>query len=268
MRTEPGREPAVIFLHLHKTAGTSLRELLRSRYREEEVYVESPPPEDRIRASVEMGGEGTPVRRRPPAKSALRYVHEIEAIPPEERRRLRLLMGHFWFGVHELLEQPSTYVTILRDPVERTLSLYHHLVRFYGLGIGLERFVSERRYRFDNEQTRRIAGGLTTDRNSVDCTPELLEVAKRHLRERFAVVGVTERFEETLLLLGKVLGLSHLASPRLNVSDRPRRDEVPKEAIERIEALTVYDSELHRFAEALLEERLASERLRRDVERF
>jgi hypothetical protein len=53
------------------------------------------------------------------------------------------------------------------------------------------------------------AGGLSA---------EDLKMALGLIRERFAVVGETERFPETIFLLGRVLGWSHLAHPRRLVS--------------------------------------------------
>lgn len=35
----------------------------------------------------------------------------------------RAVVGHFWFAVHEHVGRPWTYVTLLRDPVERVGAL-------------------------------------------------------------------------------------------------------------------------------------------------
>ena len=42
------------------------------------------------------------------------------------RKALRMVMGHFAFGLHDMIDGSKTYLTILRDPVERILSLYFH----------------------------------------------------------------------------------------------------------------------------------------------
>lgn len=42
-----------------------------------------------------------------------------------------LVFGHFSFGLHRQLEDDQAeYATVLRDPVERVVSLYHHHLRF------------------------------------------------------------------------------------------------------------------------------------------
>ena len=40
-------------------------------------------------------------------------------IPPARLRKTRMFKGHMLFGLHEILPQPSTYITVLRDPVDR-----------------------------------------------------------------------------------------------------------------------------------------------------
>src|SRR5688572_21725750 len=45
------------------------------------------------------------------------------------RPDLRAVVGHFWYGIHNYVQKPATYCTILRHPVDRILSLYHHTRR-------------------------------------------------------------------------------------------------------------------------------------------
>ena len=45
-------------------------------------------------------------------------------LPPSRRERIRVYAGHFPFVAVELMGQEFVTMTVLRDPVERTLS-YH-----------------------------------------------------------------------------------------------------------------------------------------------
>ena len=54
-------------------------------------------------------------------------VSDLGLLPLEQRARFRLVMGHFQYGIHEFLPQEYTYVTIVRDPVERVISHYNYL---------------------------------------------------------------------------------------------------------------------------------------------
>jgi hypothetical protein len=56
-----------------------------------------------------------------------------------------------------------------------------------------------------NEQVRRIAG---VPPEKGPCTEATLEKALEHLRTDFAVSGLTERFDESLILMKRRLGWS------------------------------------------------------------
>src|SRR5205085_2218053 len=101
------------------------------------------------------------------------------------------------------LPADARYLTILRDPVERTLSHYYYLVeppgkegRFGGglvppglprpsPGLTLEDALGDGAYIPDNLQTRLLCGLVSP----YDPLPaDALEQAKRNVRERFAYV--------------------------------------------------------------------------------
>jgi len=45
------------------------------------------------------------------------------------RRRLLVVRGHLFYGIHEFLPQGATYITMLREPVVRLLSSYYFILR-------------------------------------------------------------------------------------------------------------------------------------------
>lgn len=55
----------------------------------------------------------------------------------------------------------------------------------------------------NNHQTRFISG-MTAEYGK--CTTEMLETAKKNLREYFTVVGLTEYFAESMLLMKRAFG--------------------------------------------------------------
>lgn len=185
-----------------------------------------------------------------------RFVHDVEALGRDELRRLRLIHGHMVFGIHEVLPQPSTYVTLLRNPVERVLSLYHHRAKYQGLRMALDEYVRQGRdWEMVNNQIYHLAGGT---RNAT--MAELLEIAKRNLCQHFAVVGLTERFDDTLTLLRRLFGLKRLEYvPEVVGEGRIRAEDVADDVIEAIKEANRYDSELYRFAENLFDEKLAAQ---------
>ena len=82
-------------------------------------------------------------------------------------------------------------------------------------------------------------------------------MAKQNLREHFAVVGLVERFDESLLLLKQAFGWRNVYYMRHNVTqDRPRQGELPAETLELIRQHNQLAMELHHFARTLFETQL------------
>jgi hypothetical protein len=234
-------DPTVIFLHIGKTAGTTLRVILRRQFRPSQVML--------VRA-----------RMRPREET----LTDFARLPEAERDRPRLIMGHTVFGLHRYVPRPSTYVTVLRRPVSLVLSQYnfvrrtvdhrHHQVvtsrnmslqEYIASGVSLE---------MDNSQTRAIAGDLSTPFG--ECTSQMLEAAKDNLDRHFAVAGLTERFDETLLLLGKAFGWRRLHYVPANVSPRAMGEQLEPATREAIEEQNRLDLDLYqhvgdRFGETI-----------------
>jgi len=80
-------------------------------------------------------------------------------------------------------------------------------------------------------------------------TVEMLDRAKSNLLKRFAVIGITERFDESLILLQHVLSWRTYRVPERNVgANRPLRTDVGEEALEAIMLCNKFDLDLYRFA--------------------
>ena len=98
-------EEAVIFLHVPKTAGTTLNRLIEWEYPLFQMYSVDP---------VFFTWSASHLRR----------------LPPRRLKNTRMFKGHMVFGLHEILPQPATYITVVRDPIDRVivcLLLHAHL---------------------------------------------------------------------------------------------------------------------------------------------
>ena len=228
---------ALIFLHIPKTAGTTLNRIIEWQYNPLAIFTMDP---YRIRATPER----------------LRKLSE------ERRRGIKMLRGHFYYGLHELLPQGATYMTVLREPVARFLSAYYFIHRrplhpmhrkVTSERIGVEDFIRLTPHR-QNLQTSMLAGIKSNGK----CEDHVLEVAKENLTKSFSVVGLCERFEESLMLMATSYGWEIPFYENRKVSKT--RPKVEPAAIEMIKEHNRLDLELYEFGRQLFEANLAEQK--------
>ena len=216
------KDSCVIYLHVPKAAGQTLNTVIGRQYKREEVYWYTDP------------------------------IWSFGRIPSDISPSVRVIAGPIPFGVHRDLPRPSTYITMLREPSERVLSLYDYIREnvahpLHGevAGLSLEDFVASEvdAYEVQNGQTRQISGARhVPDRPA-------LELAKNNLREFFSVVGLVESFDESLMMLRKALGWRMPFYVRKNVtSQRTARATVPQRVRKLIADRNALDIELYDFA--------------------
>jgi hypothetical protein len=174
--------PHHVFLHVPKTAGSSLRTVLSRHYGARHVLY------------LDLGA-GDP-----------RPMPEIAAAVRERMagREVRLFTGHQFLGLHQALREPCHYFTLLRDPVERALSEYfyaftypHHAQRdaiVSGALSPIDYLTAQGR---GDTQARQIAGRTTRP---------VLEAALANLAGAVLVAGIAEEFDRSLLLMARRLG--------------------------------------------------------------
>src|SRR5438874_7520968 len=243
----------VIFLHIPKTAGTSFNYALRWEYWLRPCYWVQPLDFDAIK---------------------------FKKLPESDRAKLSLVHGHMRFGLHEYLPQASTYVTFLRRPVERIVSYWKYAQRegtahpeseLWWLQAARtmtleELFESGRDVELDNGQVRRISGIKVP---FGQCTTEMLVKAKQNIEQYFSFVGLTNYFDESLLLLKRILGWRKPPFyAKAKVS--PSESEPSKGALKLIEAHNELDFALYDYVEARFAQLLAEARpwLYQELPRF
>ena len=170
------------------------------------------------------------------------------------------------FGWHELLPQPCTYITILRDPVDLVISHYYYVLRQDGhhlrdeivaRNMSLGDYVSSGISLTVNDGQTRLLSGVNEDLGFGECTSETLETAKNNISTHFAVVGLTEEFDRTLMLLKREFGWGMPFYVKQNVTrNRPSRDDVSFEDLRLVEKYNELDVELYEYAKANFEARL------------
>ena len=243
--------PTVIFLHIGKTAGTTMRRVLRRQFP----------------ASKTLLIRNRAIKERDPDAHGLRREQTLAffgGMPESERAGARLILAHTVFGLHEYVPRPSTYITMLRDPVRLTMSQYHYVVRNPNHPLHAQATAEGETHasyvtggwalEADNSQVRAISGDLDTPFGG--CSPEMLDRAKRNIEERFSFVGLTERFDESLVLLRRTFGWKPPYYVAANVTPSGRKEQVPESTRALIEEMNALDRQLYdwageRFAEAI-----------------
>lgn len=193
------------------------------------------------------------------------WEKRIDAInaSPAAQRDARFFEAHCAFGVHELLPGPHRYFTVLREPVDRALSIYHYArqQRHIDPGVSLDEFIHRptpfgRVWHIDNAQVRYLAGerGVIDDRPADRCDSAMLDLALGRLRTRIDHLIVQERFDEGLMVLAHELGWPPIYSRRSNVT-RERPAAAEPAVLEHLRKINELDALLHRAAAELFEER-------------
>ena len=224
--TRAPAEEAVIFLHVPKAAGSTLNRLIELEYPLFEIY------------SID------------PVFFRRSWTH-LQRLSTKRLGKIRIFKGHMLFGLHTILPQPATYITVLREPVDRVLSAFYFMrgyklhPLYWRLKFGnwsLEDYV--KRSRRENVQCKILAGA----EYNKPCPAEICETAKENLRY-FSVVGLSERFEESLALMKLRFGwkLKHYSS--FNVTrTRPRKVDIPRSTLDLIAEKNSFDISLYECA--------------------
>ncbi len=229
------KSQTLLFIHVPKTAGTTIDSVLHRQYLTEEIYTVRKDIQGSYNAYIEMD--------------------------PVERARFRVMKGHIPYGVHEYVTGPFAYFTFLRDPIERTISHYYFLRRetnhpladkLKGNWPSLEKCLElEMDDMMFNAHTR-LLSGVWYDPKPGKCTTEHLEMAKENLQRRFSVIGLTERFDESLILLKRAFGWGDIRYSSWNVTqERPTKDDLPANTRAVVESANLLDKELYAYGQEL-----------------
>lgn len=231
----------LVFVHVPKAAGTSLKDIIGRVY------------------------AGRPVLYFLPRTGAL---ERFRALPAAARGRCAVLAGHEPFGFHDAFDgcgvRPAV-ITVLRDPVARVLSLFGYIhrepdhpehARFVERGVTLAQVYDEATLpAFDNHQVRFLAGPGAFEKPFGGLTRGDLEQAKRNLAEGCRAFGLRERFDESLGWFRRELDWPAVQPTELNRSPEGA-EQVGKADRALIEKHNELDGELYDSARALFDERV------------
>lgn len=227
--------PRILFIHVPKTAGTSMRQMLQVSLGERAVY-----PSNRDIARRADGCYPS-------------HAEILRALPSV--RPYRVLIGHFVAGLARDLPVRHRTATMLRDPVQRSLSMLAHVERHRGISpeavLDSEELCAEL---ITDHQTRLLGADAPRDFNNL--TGASLNRALRTVAA-LDYVGITERFGESCRLFDAAFG-TDVSSCRMQANVLRPGGRGLEEFIPRIEPLVTRDRVLYESACARFERELAA----------
>lgn len=197
MRPYNPAEP-LIFIHVPKTAGTSVREIFRGWF-----------------------GAGLIEHYRDEQRDSLPPKRDLRAL---QGAQSLVVYGHFnkyrGFGIQDYYPEVSQFVTILRDPFERAISGYLFVLRQPPSRFRTQLLEDDIR----SHLLDRPAGGAMAHMPGFLTADNYREVFERH----FVGIGVVERLGESVARMAAALGRSFDLSqlPRLNANPDPVPEEL------------------------------------------
>ena len=234
------------FVHVMRTGGTTLEQQLRKGFPPEAVY---PNPEVDI-----PGGD---------------VFHHLElsyllGLPAERTAVIRFYYGHFPFVATDMIETDVVTLTVLRDPIERTISLLRVMRerRAALRHLTLEEIYDDAEvfpHLIHDHQTKLFS--MTRDDlpksylDEIEVDDARLTIAMDNLA-RVDVIGLTERYGEFLDTLRDRFGWQLREDARMNAAVH-EHDE-PAHLRARIAVDTAFDRRLYEYAKELVTGRAIS----------
>jgi hypothetical protein len=261
---ETGREDyfenkKFLFHHIPKTAGSTLRGILNTFFKNSEIC---------------------------PAET----VQELSSLSKEEFSNYRLFAGHFSFGAIEKYLSNAVWITFLREPNERIISQYYN-------HINNDRIPDDWKKRVKNNPEwnsymnaiqgcsleewfmlpNKHSNSITCNRQTQAFLPQkirlkindwsihdnsLVQIAKKNLSEKFVFFGIQEYFDLSFQLFSSTFGLPSLVSSSsfsTNINKNKSfgsKYDVKKSLANKISQRNSMDWELYGYAKKLFISRL------------
>ena len=234
-----------LFIHLHipKTGGTTLRDIIQRQYQAEKILM---------------------IPKLDESEDILKEVSTSQI------NQLKLIQGHLKYGIHNHFHRRAKYFAIIRDPINRVLSTYYYVLSqknnpqnlstsnnqmtiYDYVQSGVNPFLI-------NGQTQLISGKTGNIDNPIIKSEELFSLAKENIANDFLFLGITEMFDETILILKNMLGW-HM--PYYSIANRtkkkPNYDAVNPTIISFIKEHNQLDIKLYNITKTSLLNRIAEE---------
>jgi hypothetical protein len=218
----------LIFQHIPKTAGTSIAKLFRSQFNRDEVFI----------CGTKDG-----------------VLTNFTKLRPDYRRKVKLLIGHVDFGIHDYFDGNVKYFTFLRDPLDRVLSHYYYIRsdinhRYYNAAqkMDIDQFIEAGvRPRMNNCMVRMISG---LNPPFDHCDESMLGQALENINNSYAFVGFFSSLLESVDLLLHQMNWRPIEVANTNpTKNKPDRSNVSKVTLDLIRKYNMLDIKFYNLME-------------------
>ncbi len=227
-------DSVLVFTHIPKAAGTTLVDIIRTEFGERQIL------------------------NRHKLNEA-EWTEQLRKLQPE----VRAIVGHARYGVHREVPRPCRYFTVLRDPVERAISLYSYIrstpahmrhAEVISGKMGIADYAREKR----DIQTKYIAGAAASGPDAIDDAE--LDRARRHLESEYETFGLAEEFPKSVLLFTRAFGWKLRGYRSRNITpNRLAQTTLAPSVLDEIREANRLDIRLYEFAREVLERRIAAQ---------
>ncbi len=233
---------AFFFVHVMKTAGTTFVRQLQQQFPAESIY-------------PSRGIDWT----SPNDVEAYINIPRLLALSAERRSQVQIYTGHFPFMVCDLLDPELVTLTVLRDPIDRTISVLKQFKRREARfrDSSLEAIYDDRpifRFFVENHQTKVFSLAPEDNEVAINCGLTIDDARYARARENLArvdVIGFTEMYDDFVDEVRSRFGWWPAGvdrEVRANVSTEDW--DVEPAFRERIAADNAYDVRLYEYARA------------------
>lgn len=233
------------FLHIPKTAGTSLNNLIKSQFPKEKVYPYA-------------------------------TYHQVYTNTKLNLDNFDIIAGHFTHSYIQNMIRPVKIITMLRNPLSRVISAYNHFMREPVHNYEFNKFkkcpikdaINMYPWLFSDQQTKHLGWSenvLKMPRYKIPIPfsienwlefrqnlnmEKIFQNACKNIDNMF-LFGFTDRLEEfTKILFEKMEWNVPVEIPKSNIAkeNQVQENEINERVIKRIEELNSYDNRLYQYA--------------------
>lgn len=207
----------IIFIRIPKTASTTFTSIFNQNYNRNEIF------------SFRFLGIRKEIYGNTNINKLLNNLSQIKFIE-----------GHIPFGIHSYIDKTVKYFTILRNPINRIVSLYYHysrpdhiLYKKVKQMSFIEFINSDLVSDLDNGQIRYLSGMNTISTMPITdlVSQDNFEQAKLNISKYFIAVGLCEFFDQSLILLRNYISLKKYYYYKQNITSNKLKSNLINDEI-------------------------------------